>query len=155
MAVLENRATNPLNNKPIVIFGHLFDFRIGSAILRDDHREWLESVAAPFLNGSPEATFLLHGFASRSGAANVNQRISEQRVDSVLTFLTSQPQGVAAEKNVANEAVGESAGERAGQRDGTEDSLLRAVTVELWSIDLRTVTRGIRNLKRRQAGRFF
>jgi outer membrane protein OmpA-like peptidoglycan-associated protein len=69
MAVLENRATIPQTNEPIVIFGHLFDFVIGSATLRKDHREWLQTIATPFLNGNDQATFLLHGFASRSGSS--------------------------------------------------------------------------------------
>src|SRR5262245_27872325 len=154
MAVFENRATNPITNEPIVIFGHLSDFAIGSATLLKDHRDWLTTVAAPFLNGNDQATFVLHGFASRSGAADRNQRLSEKRLVRVFEFLTSAPRSVRPSKNAFNEAVGELAGALAGQADGTEDSLLRAVTVELWSIDVRGLTAGVRKLKRQQAGMF-
>ena len=153
MAVIENRATDPSTNQAFVIFGHLFDFQIGSAVLRDDHEEWLSSVAAPFLNGNPESTFVTFGLASRSGTAKRNEILSEQRINSVLTFLTTL--GVASDKNVSNQVVGERAGQRAGQRDGTEDKLLRAVSVQLWSINLRTITEGVQSLKRKQAGLFF
>ncbi|HEY7677280.1 MAG TPA: hypothetical protein VIG69_09420 [Candidatus Methylomirabilis sp.] len=137
MEVIDNRANNPVNNEPLVIFGHLLEFGIGSAVLRRDHRDWLESVAAPFLKGNQQGSFVLVGFASRSGAANFNQQLSEQRVRAVLRFLTTPPRNVNPFQNAASGGVGERAGERAGQADGTEDSLLRAVLVELWSIDVR------------------
>jgi outer membrane protein OmpA-like peptidoglycan-associated protein len=154
MAVFENRASDPFTGEPFVIMAMLFDFVIGSAFLRRDHQDWLRDVAAPFLNGNPNATFILHGFASRSGASSFNQQLSQKRLDAVLNFLTAPPLSVPRQKNVFNEAVGERAGEIAGQADGTEDKLLRAVAVELWFIDVRRATQQFRSLKRKELGVF-
>jgi outer membrane protein OmpA-like peptidoglycan-associated protein len=152
MGVIENRASDPTTGQPLVIFAMLFDFSIGGAFLKADHKEWLRNIAAPFLNGNPNSTFNMHGFASRSGSAAFNQALSERRLRSVLNFLTSPPHSVSSQKNFFNESVGELAGELAGQADGSEDELLRAVLVELWSIDIRSVTSQFRSLKRKQLG---
>src|SRR5262245_48838225 len=70
MAVIENRGGLA---DPPVIFGWLFDFAVGSAFLRTDHREWLKSVAVPFFDRHPEGTYVLMGSASRSGSASFNR----------------------------------------------------------------------------------
>ncbi|MCI0462520.1 MAG: hypothetical protein L0Z62_36685 [Gemmataceae bacterium] len=158
MAILESRVlvgqevgqefldrVKPLPSPPpFVIACHLFDFAIGSSILKADHEQWLSVVAAPYLNDNAAATFQLLGTASRSGSASFNQKLSERRLQAVLDFLTKKPRNVPIFKLVTSAAVGELLGERAGQRDGTEDPLLRAVTILMFIVDARQVDDGTR-----------
>src|SRR5262245_33446351 len=95
MAVIENRGGLP---DPPVLFGWLYDFAIGSAFLRQDHRDWLDKVAVEFLNRHPESTFLLIGSASRSGSAAFNEKLSGYRIEAVFNRLISK--GVPRSKNV-------------------------------------------------------
>jgi outer membrane protein OmpA-like peptidoglycan-associated protein len=111
------------------ITGTLYNFAIGSYLLRHEHRLWLDRVAIPFLKQNPGRTILLVGLASRSGNAAYNQSLSEQREKAVKDYLLKH--GVSKTRFEDEFGMGESLAETMGEADGTEDALFRSVKVFL------------------------
>lgn len=115
------------------ISGLLFNFAIGSRILRFEHKLWLDRVAIPFLKANAGRTVTLAGLASRSGNADFNQRLSEDRERAVKDYLTKH--GIGRNRFEDEFGMGEKLAEDMGEADGTEDAMFRAVKVFLFFDD--------------------
>ena len=63
----------------------LYNFDVGSAWLKAQHRSWLEKLVAQFDGQSLKVGFW--GYASRSGALEWNQQLAYQRVRAVGWYL--------------------------------------------------------------------
>ncbi|MCI0639298.1 MAG: OmpA family protein [Gemmataceae bacterium] len=64
----------------------LTDFATGKADLQPEHRAWLDDLAA--LAGQQRYYYVdIVGFASKTGSVELNQKLSEERVASVLHYL--------------------------------------------------------------------
>ncbi|WP_133407275.1 sortase-associated OmpA-like protein PdsO [Parashewanella tropica] len=63
-------------------------FRTGSAQVETMYQKQLEEVAK-LMTSQPELTLDLSGFADRQGQSDFNQKLSEQRIESVKSVLVS------------------------------------------------------------------
>jgi hypothetical protein len=65
----------------------IYNFDIGSAVLKKAHREFLTETILHILDTNEEHWVHMIGRASRSGPDRLNDRISKDRVDAVAAFL--------------------------------------------------------------------
>ena len=82
--------TSPRIGEPFVatnavIKARLYDFRTGSATLQPEHKAWLNNMVATAKRGRYFMDVI--GYASKTGSASLNQKLSEDRVNSVLSYL--------------------------------------------------------------------
>jgi outer membrane protein OmpA-like peptidoglycan-associated protein len=109
--------------------GILFNFGIGSPVLRSQHQDWLDKSAAPWLKDVKTRRVALYGHASRSGSDAFNLELARARMRQVRARLVAQ--GVDPSQFEPDMAMGERAWEAAGVPDGTENAKHRAVHVLL------------------------
>ena len=106
----------------------LYNFEAGDATLKPGHKGWLDENLIPML-ATFGARVRLHGTASASGSAGVNQLLSERRVVAVRDYLLKH--------RLTAGPIRTRHGGRRDRRlerrptDGTEDARFRAVVVEL------------------------
>ncbi|MDE5749991.1 MAG: OmpA family protein, partial [Duncaniella sp.] len=75
--------TNTLNSVRYVFF------KIGSSTITADQQPNVEMIAA-YLNNHPGSTVLVKGYASQDGPIEVNERLAQQRAESVKTALVKR-----------------------------------------------------------------
>lgn len=108
-----------------VVSGRLMNFRVNSAALRPDHKQWLNDYVVPVLRNGGALTIV--GHASRSGSASYNERLSLRRAQAVQKFLQQRVGRPFRVRRMDGE--GESAAAARGIRDGRELGYDRAVTL--------------------------
>ena len=111
----------------------LVGFRINSAELQLVHKTWLNDNIVPIMLDGGSA--VLAGYASRSGSAAHNLKLSGRRAEAVAGHIRIGAAGrgmLSMSAITVNPAFGETAAAAAGQKDGTEDALYRAVHVKAW-----------------------
>lgn len=103
--------------------GWLYNFAVGSHILRPEHKWWLLRVAVPMLKADRSLIITLYGMASTTGSASSNKTLSQDRLLAVKRFLQNHD----IDRGRFNtSALGEDV---ADDPDNTEDSYFRAVAV--------------------------
>jgi hypothetical protein len=111
----------------------LVGFRINSSELHPLHKTWLDDNIVPILRDGGGAG--IWGYASRSGIAAHNLRLSVQRAESVADYVrrkTAMRGPLSTSGDIVGPSLGEYAAALAGQKDGTEDAYYRAVLVRAW-----------------------
>lgn len=106
----------------------LYNFNTDGSELKTEHQEFLKTEAIPTLRAGGSVTLI--GLTDRAGSPEHNQKLSEARVASTLTFLKAQvPSGF----NVRDDTrgYGEAAAERERERDGTANERFRTVLLFL------------------------
>jgi outer membrane protein OmpA-like peptidoglycan-associated protein len=115
------------------VSGLLFNYAIGSATMRYEHKLWLDQMAIPFLKQNRDRTVSLFGLASRSGSDDFNRKLSQWRAEKIHAYLRSR--GVNKDQFEDDTAMGEQLAADFGEADGTEDMMFRAVQVFLFFAD--------------------
>src|SRR5262245_2222934 len=105
----------------------LYDFGVGEADPKPEHRRWLDENLVPLLP-IIGARVRLRGVASRSGPTGFNQMLSEKRAAAVRDYLLARG---ARPDQITTTAAGEADADDAGEDNGTEDPHFRAVVVEI------------------------
>src|SRR5262245_17390251 len=105
--------------------GWLYNFAIGSHILRPEHKWWLRRVAVPKLKADRSLVITLYGMASTTGNADYNKQLSEDRALAVKRYLQSLDidRGRFITRPLGEEAAA------VDDPDNKEDSYFRAVDV--------------------------
>ena len=82
------RIGNPFIETDAVIKARLYDFATGSSTLRNEHKTWLNNMVNTARRGRHFMDVV--GYASKTGSAALNLQLSEDRVNSVLTYLNDR-----------------------------------------------------------------
>lgn len=118
----------------------LFNFAVGKADLLPDHRFFMEDVVAPFLRQLRIWYLPVVGHCSRTGSAQLNQKLSEQRCKAVKDYLNRLHPLMIYE---FYEGEGEDQAERLGRADNTETGIDRAVSVIIQNKEARRTSPGL------------
>ncbi|MGH2362903.1 MAG: hypothetical protein ACRDGM_20435 [bacterium] len=125
----------------------LYDFDIGSPILKPRHRDWLNTNVPSSLTA--DSSVLIVGLASRTGSDAFNLSLSKLRALSVENLI----QGLAAAKARPlvdlSVALGEEAARIAGLKDGVEDERWRGVFLNIGQQPAVLRNRYVKLVKRR------
>lgn len=116
-----------------VVGARLFDFATGSATLLPGHRDWIRDYFVPKLKQCPNAWVDFIGFASRRGDANLNLRLSQQRIQHVETYIKSLHPGIKINLRIPR---GENAAEEDNTADGDNWGYYRAVLIRWYGVPL-------------------
>ncbi len=111
-----------------VVRTRLFNYDIGDASMKSEHRDWLTVNLLPILQKSRNTTVNLWGTASRSGSDQFNRALSEKRANFIRDFLAQKG---AARDQIQFKGLGENPAKAAGVKDGTESPEERAVLVDV------------------------
>src|SRR5262245_52026127 len=106
----------------------LFNYDVGDAAFKKEHRDWLTDNLVPILKKSRNTKVHLWGTASRSGTDQFNRTLSEKRANFIRDFLMQKG---AIRENIQFKGLGESPAKAAGIADGTESPEDRAVLVDV------------------------
>lgn len=118
----------PLSSMGGTARGRLYNFDVDGARLKHEHEVYLRTHIVPALRSGGSVRLI--GLASRTGGAEHNRALSQQRIAAVLAFLRG---GAGQAFQVAEqEAEGEEGARLAGVRDGVEGENWRATIVSAW-----------------------
>lgn len=108
----------------------LYNFDVGSAVLKPAHIQYLASNVPPLLL-SNDVKAVVVGLASPSGPDAFNLTLSKSRADSVASFI----KGLNPTNSLASLEIklGEAAAQLAGLKDGSEDGRWRGVLLTIGS----------------------
>jgi hypothetical protein len=103
----------------------LYDFDIGSPVVKTQHRDWLNTNAPRYFARDMKA--IVVGLASRTGSDVLNMKLSRHRAMNVETIFRALAPASARPVMDLRVALGEEAAAIAGIKDGVEDERWRAV----------------------------
>jgi hypothetical protein len=122
-----------------VIRAWLFNFEKNSAVLKNEHRQFLDDNIVPAVAGGGSIKLL--GLASTTGTDSLNKQLSGQRVSSVEDHVRTRTNGVV--KIARRVEMGETmakaffaAGLKGGTQDNVEAEIWRGVVINAWNRDL-------------------
>jgi OmpA family len=111
----------------------LFGFATGKSLLHSEHQAWLQQNLLPLLKSGKVRLIRLMGHASKLGAADFNQRLSEDRARAVRRFI-EQSVAVKVAAKVAVEVGGYGEATALGTAENN-DPFFRGVDVYVYERD--------------------
>lgn len=108
-------------------------FATGSATPLQAHKAWIRDHFAPKMKQHPGAWIDLLGYASRKGNADLNMRLSQQRLQAIESEIRACHPGIRINLRIPQ---GESSAENDTIPDGNDDAYWRAVLVRWYGVPL-------------------
>ncbi|PRH89586.1 hypothetical protein C5L14_03225 [Labrys okinawensis] len=117
----------PINPGQASAAGRLCNFTTGQSRLLSSHIAWLDATVIPLLRNTANPWVDVFGYASRSGDAQFNKRLSDQRCQAVVDHIKAAVSGVSFPQQFG---YGES---QSGGRDNDNDGYWRAVELYVYA----------------------
>jgi len=109
-------------------FGRIYNFDISGAVVKEEHRQWLDRNVVPFLKDG--GSVALEGFASATGSVMDDKFLSEDRLKNVEDYLRRQAPGPWKVSSRTADGMKEALKET---HQWKEDEFWRAVNILTWS----------------------